>query len=73
MEREILNKDWDENEIYTVFGRLNKGLLSNDEGIFKTISYGSFKRQYEGVEGYFNLKYSHSVGLWVIFQCVESE
>lgn len=68
---EVLNKDWNRDEIYTVFGRLENGILSNEEGIFRAMSYRSFKRIYDGTEGFFNLKYSPDVGAWVIFQALE--
>lgn len=70
--REPINKNWNKEDIYTVYGELQNGLLSTEEGIISAVTYGSFKEQYNGVIGFFNLRYSEDIGMWIIFQCLEA-
>lgn len=67
----VLNKDWNPEEIYTVYGKLENGKISNEKGIFRALTYRSFKEQFNGVEGFYNLKYNSDLKCWVVFQGLE--
>lgn len=69
-EKKVVNKDWDKDEIYTVFAKLSDGVLSNEEGEFLAVTYKLLKREYEGVLGFYSLQFEKSLGFWIIFQCV---
>lgn len=67
----VLNENWNPEEIYTVYGKLENGILSNKEGIFRALTYRSFKEQYNGIEGFYNLRYNSDLKCWIIFQGLE--
>lgn len=58
-----------EEKIMAVEGIFSNGVLYNKEGI-KALSYNSFKRENPYLEGYFNLKWSEELNIWIIFQYV---
>lgn len=55
--------------IKAVEGIYSKGVLYTKENLTVLI-YGSFKREFQYLEGYFNLKWSDSLNNWVLFQYV---
>lgn len=70
MAEKIVNKNWDKDKIYTVLAKLSDGILSNEDGEFLAVTYKLFRREYEGVIGYYNLQFEKGLGFWIIFQCV---
>ena len=60
----------EKNEIVkAVEGIFSNGVLYTKEGI-KALSYARFKKENPYLEGYFNLKWSEELNIWIIFQYV---
>lgn len=67
-----MEKDWDKNEVVTVYGKFKDGILTSDGHEVDCMTYGSFKDFNDGKQGFFNLKYNEPLKTWVIFQVVEA-
>lgn len=64
--------NWDKQQVQTIIGTLNKGLLTSITGeIIPCVTYRNIKKEFPATFGVFNLRYDNYFNLWEIFEGVK--